>query len=45
VTYVAVLAGQKRRAKPSAQFDADRGGGFIQPDVWIGIVYDGMVKN
>ena len=32
-------------AKPSAEFDADWGGGFMKPDVWIGIVYDGMVKN
>ena len=32
-------------AKPSAEFDADWGGGFMKPDVWIGIVYDGMTKN
>ena len=32
-------------AKPSAKFDADWGGGFMQPDVWVGIVYDGMTKN
>ena len=31
--------------KPSAEFDADWGGGFMQPDIWIGIVYDGMTKN
>ena len=32
-------------AKPSAEFDADWGGGFMQPDVWVGIVYDGMTKD
>ena len=32
-------------AKPSASFDADWGGGFMKPDVWVGIVYDGMTKN
>jgi glyoxylase-like metal-dependent hydrolase (beta-lactamase superfamily II) len=32
-------------AKPSAKFDADWGGGFMQPDVWVGIVYDGMTKK
>ena len=32
-------------AKPSAEFDADWGGGFMQPDVWVGIVYEGMTKN
>ena len=32
-------------AKPSAKFDAEWGAGFMKPDVWIGIVYDGMTKN
>ena len=32
-------------AKPSAKFDAEWGGGFMEPDVWVGIVYDGMTKN
>ncbi len=32
-------------AKPSAEFDAEWGGGFMQPDVWIGIVYGGMTKK
>ncbi len=32
-------------AKPSASFDADWGSGFMKPDQWIGIVYDGMMKN
>ncbi len=32
-------------AKPSAEFDADWGGGFMKPDQWIGIVYDGMTKK
>ena len=44
-----VDAGKTRQeviaAKPSAEFDADWGGGFMEPDVWIGIVYDGMTKN
>ncbi len=31
--------------KPSAEFDADWGGGFMKPDVRIGIVNDGMTKN
>jgi len=30
-------------AKPTADLDAKWGGGFMQPDVWVGIVYDGMV--
>jgi cyclase len=29
-------------AKPTADFDADWGGGFMQPDVWVGLVYDGF---
>ena len=29
-------------AKPSADLDADWGGGFMKPDVWIGLVYDGF---
>lgn len=32
-------------AKPTAKFDADWGQGFMEPDVWVGIVYDGMVKG
>ena len=32
-------------AQPSAEFDADWGRGFMKPDQWIGIVYDGMTKN
>ncbi len=44
-----VDAGKTRQeviaAKPSAQFDAEWGGGFMQPDVWVGIVYDGMTKT
>ena len=32
-------------AEPTASFDATFGGGFMQPDVWTGIVYDGMVKD
>lgn len=26
-------------AKPSAEFDAKWGGGFLKPDVWVGIIY------
>ena len=29
-------------AKPSADLDADWGGGFMKPDVWVGLVYDGF---
>ncbi|NIM51671.1 MAG: MBL fold metallo-hydrolase [Gemmatimonadales bacterium] len=32
-------------AKPSQEFDADWGGGSFQPDQWIGIVYDGLVRK
>ncbi len=31
-------------AKPTGDFDADWGGGFMKPDRWVGIVYDSMVK-
>jgi glyoxylase-like metal-dependent hydrolase (beta-lactamase superfamily II) len=29
-------------AKPTADFDAAWGGGFMKPDVWVGLVYDGF---
>ncbi len=29
-------------AKPTADFDAKLGGGFMKPEVWTGIVYDSM---
>jgi glyoxylase-like metal-dependent hydrolase (beta-lactamase superfamily II) len=29
-------------AKPTAEFDAEWGDGFLQPDQWVGIVYDSM---
>jgi glyoxylase-like metal-dependent hydrolase (beta-lactamase superfamily II) len=29
-------------AKPTAQFDEAWGGGFLQPDQWVGIVFDSM---
>ena len=32
-------------AKPTADHDADWGGGFMQPDVWVGIVFDGYVAQ
>ena len=32
-------------AKPTADLDAKWGGGFMEPDVWVGIVYDGMVAG
>jgi cyclase len=27
-------------AKPTAEFDAKRGGGFMKPDDWVGLVYE-----
>jgi len=43
-----VKAGKSRdeviAAKPTASLDGEWGGGFLQPDVWVGIVYDGMKK-
>ena len=34
-------------AKPTAGLDADwaREGSFMEPDSWVGLVYDGMVKG
>lgn len=29
-------------AKPTADFDEQWGGGFMQPDVWVGILYDSV---
>jgi len=41
-----VRAGKSRdeviAAKPTADFDADWGGGFMKPDVWVGLVFDGF---
>jgi glyoxylase-like metal-dependent hydrolase (beta-lactamase superfamily II) len=41
-----VKAGMSREeiiaAKPTREFDAQFGAGFLQPDVWVGIVLDGM---
>lgn len=31
--------------KPTRKFDEEWGGGFLRPDQWAGIVYDGMVKK
>ncbi len=31
-------------ARPTRDFDAQWGGGFLEPDKWVGIVYDGTVK-
>lgn len=31
-------------AKPTADLDADWGGGFMKPDVWVGLVYDGFQR-
>jgi glyoxylase-like metal-dependent hydrolase (beta-lactamase superfamily II) len=31
-------------ARPTADYDAKWGGGFIKPDVWVGIVYDGLAQ-
>ena len=32
-------------AKPTADHDGEWGGGFMQPDVWVGIVFDGYVAQ
>lgn len=32
-------------ARPTQDLDATWGRGFMQPDVWIGIVYDGMARK
>lgn len=32
-------------AKPSAAYDGARGGGFMKPDNWIGIIFDSLSKN
>ncbi len=41
-----VRAGRSRdeviAAKPTADLDADWGGGFMKPDVWVGIAYEGF---
>ena len=29
-------------AKPTADFDAKWGGGFMKPDDWVGLVYESM---
>lgn len=31
-------------AKPTADLDATWGGGFMQPDVWVGLLYDSMAN-
>ncbi len=31
-------------AKPTADLDAVWGGGFMQPDIWVGLVVDGMTN-
>ncbi len=33
------------RAKPTREFDATWGGGTLQPDQWVGIVYDSMTMH
>lgn len=32
-------------AKPTSDLDAEWGGGFLQPDVWVGIVFDAMQND
>lgn len=32
-------------AKPTENLDATWGGGFLAPDMWVGIIYDGMVAE
>ena len=31
-------------ARPTSDLDGKWGGGFMKPDQWVGIVYDGMTK-
>ena len=31
-------------ARPTSSLDAQWGGGFMQPDVWVGLVYDSLKK-
>jgi glyoxylase-like metal-dependent hydrolase (beta-lactamase superfamily II) len=44
-----VAAGKSRdeivAAKPTADLDEEWGDGFLKPDAWVGIVYDGMTKD
>jgi glyoxylase-like metal-dependent hydrolase (beta-lactamase superfamily II) len=44
-----VAAGKSRdevvAAHPTADLDEEWGDGFLKPDVWVGIVYDGMTKD
>ncbi len=44
-----VAAGKSRRevveSKPTRDFDEAWGGGFMKPDRWVGVVYDGMVNR
>jgi len=32
-------------ATPTSDLDAEWGGGFMQPDVWVGIVYESMAAG
>ncbi|MCO1335612.1 MBL fold metallo-hydrolase [Microbulbifer sp. OS29] len=32
-------------AKPTAEFDAQYGQGFMTPDIWTGIVYDSLMRS
>jgi len=32
-------------AKPTADLDEEWGDGFLQPDAWVGIVFDGLAAN
>ncbi len=32
-------------AKPTADLDEEWGGGFLEPDVWVGIVFDGLATK
>ena len=31
-------------ARPTRAFDERWGGGFLEPDRWVGIVYEGLVR-
>ena len=32
-------------ARPTQDYDKKWGNGFMKPDEWVGIVYEGMIKN
>ena len=44
-----IEAGKTRKeiiaARPTRNFDEQWGGGFMKPDQWVGLVYDGIQRN